>query len=171
MLRIANNRLFRGLSTLRCNHRVMSRPGPFLMSTAMSFSSVVGGESHDDFSPKKVESNDEETAKTLSKISDLVKSNKVVLFMKGTPDAPQCGFSRAVVKILAAEGVDDYVFADVLKSPALREGVKKYSEWPTIPQVYVAGEFVGGCDILVDMHKKGELKQLLQENGVKNTNT
>ena len=98
---------------------------------------------------------------TQKKIETLVQSNRVVLFMKGSPESPQCGFSRAVVKLLAAEEVEDYVFADVLKSPALREGVKQFSDWPTIPQLFVDGQFVGGCDIAVEMHKSGELKRLL----------
>ena len=119
-------------------------------------------ESDADFQPK-IQAEDVDIK---SKIANLISSNSVVIFMKGSPDAPQCGFSRAVVKILAAEEVDDYVFADVLKSPALRDGVKKFSDWPTIPQVYVKGEFVGGCDILTEMHKNGELRKLLVSKGV-----
>ncbi len=102
------------------------------------------------------------------KIAELVRANRVVLFMKGSPETPQCGFSKAVVKVLAAEKQEDYVFADVLKSPALREGIKKFSDWPTIPQLYVGGEFVGGCDITVEMHKSGELRKLLESTNKQN---
>jgi monothiol glutaredoxin len=92
----------------------------------------------------------------------------VVLFMKGTPETPQCGFSRASIQILGLQGVDPAKFGafNVLEDEALRQGIKEYSEWPTIPQLYVDGEFVGGCDILVGMHQSGELAKLLSEKGV-----
>ena len=133
-----------------------------------SFSSVdKPGESDPDFQPKLRDAGEGSGEEAVQKkIAELVKSNRVVLFMKGSPEAPQCGFSRAVVKLLAAEEVDDYVFADVLKSPALREGVKKFSDWPTIPQIFIDGEFVGGCDIAIEMHKSGELKKLLTAKGL-----
>lgn len=88
--------------------------------------------------------------------------------MKGTPEAPQCGFSRASVQVLGLQGVDPAKFAafDVLSDAELRAGIKEYSDWPTIPQLYVAGEFVGGCDILVSMHQGGELAKLLEEKDV-----
>ncbi|CEG65943.1 Putative Glutaredoxin [Rhizopus microsporus] len=92
-----------------------------------------------------------------------VKSKDVVLFMKGTPDAPMCGFSRAAVQILQVQGVDfNKVNAfNVLEDPELRESIKEYSEWPTIPQIYIKGEFIGGCDILLNMHQSGDLEDLL----------
>ncbi|KAI8891173.1 glutaredoxin, partial [Backusella circina FSU 941] len=93
-----------------------------------------------------------------------IKSNDVVLFMKGTPDAPMCGFSRATVQIMQVQGVDftEKVNAfNVLEDEELRQGIKEYSEWPTIPQVYIKGEFVGGCDILLNMHQSGDLEDLL----------
>eukprot|EP00434_Breviolum_minutum_P019026 symbB.v1.2.016772.t1/scaffold1201.1/size131815/4 len=90
-------------------------------------------------------------------LKQLVSENKVVLFMKGNPDMPQCGFSRAVAQV----GFSDYAYVDVLKYPEVREGVKKFSDWPTIPQLYVNAEFIGGCDIVMQMHKDGELKEIL----------
>src|SRR5437773_5399455 len=89
----------------------------------------------------------------------------VVLFMKGTPVFPQCGFSAAVVQILTELGVK-FKGVDVLTDPEIRQGIKEYSSWPTIPQLYVKGEFVGGCDIIREMAETGELKQLLESNGV-----
>jgi monothiol glutaredoxin len=98
-------------------------------------------------------------------IDDQVKSTDVVLFMKGTPDQPMCGFSGRLVQILDYVGVP-YEGVNVLDSEALRQGVKDYSSWPTIPQLYVKGEFVGGCDIVTEMFQSGELKQLFAEKGV-----
>jgi monothiol glutaredoxin len=117
-----------------------------------------------DFEPKTVVPPTFDEVKT--KLEELVKNNKVVLFMKGSPSAPQCGFSRQVVQILAQEGLTDYVYVDVLKSDVIRDSVKKFSDWPTIPQLYVGGDFVGGCDITKEMHAAGELKGLLQSAGV-----
>jgi monothiol glutaredoxin len=94
-----------------------------------------------------------------------IASSDVVLFMKGTPVFPQCGFSAAVVQILSALGVK-FKAVDVLKDPEVRDGIKTYSNWPTIPQLYVKGEFVGGCDIVREMNETGELKTLLIEKGV-----
>jgi monothiol glutaredoxin len=94
-----------------------------------------------------------------------VTSNPVVLYMKGTPVFPQCGFSAAVVQILTELGVK-FKGIDVLTDPEIRQGIKEYSSWPTIPQLYVKGEFVGGCDIIREMAETGELKQLLETNGV-----
>ncbi|GIL00799.1 MAG: glutaredoxin [Alphaproteobacteria bacterium] len=98
-------------------------------------------------------------------IDNEVKSNPVVLFMKGTPDFPQCGFSGQVVQILNYLGVD-YKGVNVLADDELRQGIKDYSQWPTIPQLYVRGEFVGGCDIVREMFQAGELQQHLTEKGV-----
>ena len=89
----------------------------------------------------------------------------VVLFMKGTPVFPQCGFSSAVVQILTELGVK-FKGVDVLTDPEIRQGIKEFSSWPTIPQLYVKGEFVGGCDIIREMAETGELKQLLETSGV-----
>jgi monothiol glutaredoxin len=94
-----------------------------------------------------------------------VKSNDVVLFMKGTPQFPMCGFSGQVVQILDYLGVS-YKGLNVLESDDLRQGIKTYSNWPTIPQLYVKGEFVGGCDIVREMFQAGELQSLLKEKGV-----
>lgn len=94
-------------------------------------------------------------------IQNIVDQNDVVLFMKGTADFPQCGFSGRVAQILASLKVD-YKDINVLADPELREGIKLFSSWPTIPQLYVRGEFIGGCDIISEMHEKGELSNLLQ---------
>jgi monothiol glutaredoxin len=99
------------------------------------------------------------------RIKQDVTSNPVVLYMKGTPVFPQCGFSAAVVQILTELGVK-FKGIDVLTDPEIRQGIKEYSSWPTIPQLYVKGEFVGGCDIIREMAETGELKQLLETNGV-----
>jgi monothiol glutaredoxin len=94
-----------------------------------------------------------------------VKSNDVVLFMKGTPQSPMCGFSGQVVQILDYLGVP-YKGVDVLADPAIRQGVKDYSNWPTVPQLYVKGEFIGGCDIIREMFQAGELQTQFEEAGV-----
>jgi monothiol glutaredoxin len=94
-----------------------------------------------------------------------VAENPVVLFMKGTPVFPQCGFSAAVVQILSHLGVK-FKGIDVLADPEIRQGIKEFSNWPTIPQLYVKGEFVGGCDIVREMFQSGELQQLFEEKGV-----
>ena len=99
------------------------------------------------------------------RIRQEVTDNAVVLFMKGTPMFPQCGFSAAVVQALSNMGVK-FKGIDVLTDPSLREGIKQYTNWPTIPQLYVDGEFVGGCDIIREMYEAGELQQLFDEKGV-----
>ena len=98
----------------------------------------------------------------LAKIDEQVKGNKVIVYMKGTPEFPQCGFSDATVRLFQVLG---YPFAtvDVLAEPLIREGIKRYSNWPTIPQVYINGKFVGGCDILHELHERGELAPMLKE--------
>jgi monothiol glutaredoxin len=95
-------------------------------------------------------------------IKRVIDEHAVVLFMKGEPDAPECGFSATIVTILSFLGID-FVGINVLKNPALRAGVKSFSEWPTVPQLYVKGEFVGGADIVREMFQSGELKSLLTE--------
>jgi len=99
------------------------------------------------------------------RIKQEITDNTVVLYMKGTPVFPQCGFSAAVVQILTHMGVK-FKGIDVLADPAIRQGIKDFSSWPTIPQLYVKGEFVGGCDIIREMFESGELKDLLQTKGV-----
>lgn len=98
-------------------------------------------------------------------IAKTIADNPVTLFMKGTPDQPGCGFSAIVVQILDHLGVD-FVGVNVLQSDELRQGIKTFSDWPTIPQLYVKGEFVGGCDIVREMFQSGELKTLLTDQGV-----
>ena len=98
-------------------------------------------------------------------ISGEIENNEVCLFMKGTPDAPQCGFSMAVSNILKILNVN-FKGINVLENKNLREGIKKYSEWPTIPQLYIKKEFIGGCDIVKEMYESGELLELLNTRGI-----
>lgn len=100
-----------------------------------------------------------------AKISETISENDVVLFMKGTKSMPQCGFSSRVAGVLNYMGVD-YSDVNVLADEAVRQGIKEFSDWPTIPQLYIKGEFVGGCDIITEMTLSGELDTLLEENGV-----
>ena len=104
------------------------------------------------------------------RIQDSIDENSVVLFMKGTPMFPQCGFSAAVVQALSVMGVK-FKGIDVLEDMELRDGIKEFSSWPTIPQLYVKGEFVGGSDIIREMHETGELQQLFTEKGVEFADT
>ena len=91
-----------------------------------------------------------------------IKDNKVMLYMKGTPDSPQCGFSSQVANILKSYKIP-FGAKNVLENPELRQGIKDYSDWPTIPQIFINGEFVGGCDIVMEMHQNGELKKLFEQ--------
>ncbi|WP_438986254.1 Grx4 family monothiol glutaredoxin [Marivivens donghaensis] len=102
---------------------------------------------------------------TADKIKETVTSNDVVLYMKGTKTMPQCGFSSRVAGVLNFMGVD-YADVNVLADEEIRQGIKEYSDWPTIPQLYVKGEFVGGCDIITEMTLSGELDELFQKEGV-----
>lgn len=94
-------------------------------------------------------------------IHEQVTTHPVVLYMKGTPQFPQCGFSGNAVRILQTLGVKDFFSVNVLQEPEIRQGIKDYANWPTIPQLYIGGEFVGGSDIMAEMYQNGELKQLL----------
>ena len=105
------------------------------------------------------------TNPVIQRIQQDITDNDVVLYMKGTPVFPQCGFSAAVVQVLGELGVKFKSF-DVLTDPSLRQGIKEFSNWPTIPQLYVKGEFVGGCDIIREMFQSGELQSLLRDKGV-----
>mmetsp|Transcript_10284 Transcript_10284/g.12061 ORF Transcript_10284/g.12061 Transcript_10284/m.12061 type:complete len:167 (+) Transcript_10284:71-571(+) len=135
----------------QCNSRPTS-----LLSGVSFFSS----DTHDDFAPKrKVVDGADEAMKI---IEDHVKNNHIMLYMKGKPSQPQCGFSGKTIQILQKEGVD-FSSVNVLDYPTIRDAVKKYSQWPTIPQLYVNGEFIGGCDIITSMHESGELKEIFDE--------
>ncbi|MDP3550372.1 MAG: Grx4 family monothiol glutaredoxin [Novosphingobium sp.] len=103
---------------------------------------------------------------TDQRISEIVNGNDVVLFMKGTPLFPQCGFSSKAIAILEHLGVE-YATVDVLQDMEVRQGIKAFSDWPTIPQLYVKGEFVGGSDIMMEMFQAGELQQVMEDSGVK----
>ncbi|KAF2231282.1 glutaredoxin [Viridothelium virens] len=126
---------------------------------------ILSPKNHGRFTPVPVRLLSTETRAAIDKA---VATSPVVLFMKGTPETPQCGFSRASIQILGLQGVDPGKFTafNVLEDEELRQGIKEYSEWPTIPQLYVNNEFVGGCDILVSMHQDGSLAQMLEEKGV-----
>ena len=110
------------------------------------------------------------TNPTAERIKDIIASSDVVLFMKGVPAAPQCGFSGAVVQILAGLKVP-FKGVDVLSDPQVREGIKSFSNWPTIPQLYVKGEFLGGADIVREMFQAGELAALLSDKGIQRAAT
>mmetsp|Transcript_8999 Transcript_8999/g.10460 ORF Transcript_8999/g.10460 Transcript_8999/m.10460 type:complete len:164 (+) Transcript_8999:46-537(+) len=134
--------------------------GASLSIACRSFSRDSSSGSHSDFEPKRKQVSDEEEAKKM--IAGHVRDNKIMLYMKGNPSMPMCGFSARVVKVLQDEGVD-FSSVNVLDYPAIREGVKQFSEWPTIPQLYVKGEFIGGCDIITGMHESGELEEILKD--------
>ncbi|MCY4050062.1 MAG: Grx4 family monothiol glutaredoxin [Gammaproteobacteria bacterium] len=93
-------------------------------------------------------------------LREVIENNEIILFMKGTPEFPQCGFSGRTAQILEACGVP-YASVNVLADDAVREGIKQYSNWPTVPQLYIRGEFIGGCDIMMEMYENGELEKLL----------
>jgi monothiol glutaredoxin len=97
------------------------------------------------------------------RIREQVTGHPVVLYMKGTPQFPMCGFSATATEILKRSGVGDYLAVNVLDDPEIRDGIKQYANWPTIPQLYVNGEFVGGCDIMREMYQSGELKELFEK--------
>jgi monothiol glutaredoxin len=119
----------------------------------------AGEETHDDFKPKHKAPTEGDAA---SMIQSDISTNSVFLYMKGTPDAPMCGFSRMACAILNAYGVK-FGTRNVLSDEDLRDGVKKFTGWPTIPQVFFEGEFVGGCDILKSLHENGELEKLVEK--------
>tara|TARA_B100000795_G_scaffold218739_1_gene172896 strand:- start:750 stop:1082 length:333 start_codon:yes stop_codon:yes gene_type:complete len=102
---------------------------------------------------------------TKNLIQNYIDTSEVCLFMKGTPDAPQCGFSMAISNMLKILEVN-YKGINVLESQSLREGIKEFSDWPTIPQVYIKGEFVGGCDIVKEMYENGELKKIFEDKSI-----
>lgn len=99
----------------------------------------------------------------LDRIREQVTNNNIVLYMKGTPQFPQCGFSSRAAQVLQACGVNDYLAVNVLADPEIFENLKYYANWPTFPQLYVKGELIGGCDIMVDMYQKGEIQPLLTQ--------
>ncbi|KRX10743.1 Thioredoxin-like fold [Pseudocohnilembus persalinus] len=120
--------------------------------------------SDEDFKPVQKQTINDENIQ--SKIDSWVKDNKVVLFMKGTPQMPMCGYSNFVVEVLKFYKIKDYFSVDILSDETIRKEVKAYSNWPTYPQLYINGELVGGSDIVNEMHKEGSLKTMLQEAGV-----
>jgi monothiol glutaredoxin len=123
-------------------------------------------DTHSDFMPQRKPPPADAPADVQERIAQDLAKHPLVVFMKGVPSAPQCGFSNRVVQILNAEGVEDFKSYNVLADPDLREGIKKYSAWPTIPQVYIKGEFQGGSDVMLEMYQSGELSQKLKDAGV-----
>lgn len=106
------------------------------------------------------------TNPVFAEIEKDIKENDIVLYMKGTKQVPQCGFSAVVVQILQRLGIENFKDVNVLASPEIREGIKEFTNWPTIPQLYVKGEFIGGADITKEMYQNGELQELLKEKGI-----
>ena len=117
------------------------------------------------WSPSVIRSYASSSPTIAERIAEQVKAAPVVVYMKGTPKSPQCGFSRAVVDVLRREHLAKYDYYNILEDEVLRQGIKDYSNWPTIPQVYIGGEFVGGCDIVLEMHGEGTLAEALQKAG------
>ena len=144
----------------------------FFTSTTSKNSTSDDGGSDPAFAPRRKAGFDAELAggeaSVASMLQSLVDSSQAkkrpLLFMKGTPSQPQCGFSYQVVRVLHAEGAE-FDAVNVLEDPEVREGVKAFSEWPTIPQLYIDGEFIGGCDVVTNLHQEGELKTILEEAG------
>ncbi|ETV79403.1 Grx4 family monothiol glutaredoxin [Aphanomyces astaci] len=131
------------------------------LRTAAASGRFLSTASHDDFKPKYHAAPSSDKDDVLKLIESHVNTYPVMLYMKGTPSSPQCGFSRQVVQILHAQGVS-FDSVNVLDHEEIRDGVKEFSQWPTIPQLFVKGEFIGGCDIVTDMHKSGELEELFK---------
>ncbi len=98
----------------------------------------------------------------IKKVEEISKSSKAVIFMKGTPDAPQCGFSSRAVQVLRAAGVEKVVGVDVLSDDPLWEALEEFTQWPTVPQIFIQGKFIGGCDIVTEMFEQGELQEMLE---------
>jgi|MDTB01.2.fsa_nt_gb monothiol glutaredoxin len=138
----------------------------YVGSTSINVSAISSkrhfGDTHDDFKPQKHSAGPSGMEEALEMIDRQVKEHDVMLYMKGTPSQPQCGFSMQAVRVLNASGVD-FSSVNVLEYGAIREGVKEYSQWATIPQLYVKGEFIGGCDIMTTMFTDGELETLFKE--------
>ncbi|CAK57552.1 unnamed protein product (macronuclear) [Paramecium tetraurelia] len=122
--------------------------------------------SHPDFQPQQKaqpQFTQEQIQQKHKEIDNIIKSNQVVLFMKGTPAQPMCGYSNYAVQVLQFYKVQNYHSVDILSDPLMREEIKKYSNWPTFPQLYVKQELIGGCDIMMEMHKEGTLKELFNK--------
>lgn len=124
-------------------------------------------DSHSDFKPQRKPLPPDTPKNVQERIARDVALHPLVVYMKGVPAAPQCGFSNRVVQILNAEGVSEFQSFNVLADSELRDGVKQFSKWPTIPQVYISGEFQGGSDVLLEMYQSGELSKKLKDAGVK----
>ena len=135
-------------------------------TTILTRCMATGSTGHPDFARQVKKSSAPQGLDEVLKIIDgQVKGNDVMLYMKGTPSQPQCGFSSQAVRILNAVGVD-FSSVNVLEYPSIRDGIKSYSEWPTLPQLYVKGEFVGGCDIMTGMFTSGDLEKLMRDKKV-----
>lgn len=152
---------------LRCaSSSLLRRAAPARGVAAPVLRRSCANDSHSDFKPQRKPLPADTPKNTQERIAAELAKHPLTVFMKGVPAAPQCGFSNRVVQILNAEGVKDFRAINVLADQELREGIKQYSTWPTIPQVYIAGEFQGGSDVLLEMYESGELTKKLVEAGV-----
>jgi monothiol glutaredoxin len=159
-------------STLRVSRmfqRSLLRKLPLTIfpSVSIFMRNFSSGESDDAFKPvqHKSTSSTTDSQSVRIKIENTIKNNDIVLYMKGIPSAPQCGFSNQAVRILNQHGLNIHG-VNILEDQVMRQAMKDFSKWPTFPQIYIKGEFVGGCDILTQMHTNGELKTLLQTHGL-----
>eukprot|EP00668_Euglena_longa_P028769 GGOE01036091.1.p1 GENE.GGOE01036091.1~~GGOE01036091.1.p1 ORF type:complete len:174 (-),score=52.91 GGOE01036091.1:322-774(-) len=143
------------------NHALLMSTTQMRVQCLRSFATIHTPGTHPDFAPKAKNPEEEDLEAAIAEMKKDIKDNRIVLFMKGEPKNPQCGFSAKVVQILAQYG-QKYIAYNVLADPLIRTGVKKISNWPTIPQLYVDGEFVGGCDIVTEMHNNNELAEVLK---------
>ena len=157
--RSAASHRFAGAISTSVRHVPSTSTSSVLPSNLTARFRFMSDDSHSDFSPKRKAVKDEDEAHQM--IREHVQNNHIMLYMKGNPSMPMCGFSAKVVQALKDEGAD-FSSVNVLDYPAIRDGVKQYSEWPTIPQLYVNGEFIGGCDIITGMQESGELGELLK---------
>jgi len=134
---------------------------PFAVGSVRGYSTVQIQGTHNDFAPKTKDPKEADLQAAIEEMRKDIRENHIVLFMKGEPKQPQCGFSAKVVQILAQYG-HKYIAYNVLQDPLIRSGVKQISNWPTIPQLYANGEFIGGCDIVSEMHTNNELAEALK---------
>lgn len=171
MLRLFPRNLFRnltmapGLKTaapMGCSLHQNLQHRYFSVDKDVSSKQDTEGSNADFGSVNKIDTENSSDAVILGEIDSMVKDNKVVLFMKGTPEMPNCGYSRFVSQVLKFYKVEEYKHVDILRDESIRRQVKQYSEWPTFPQLYVKGELVGGSDIVSEMHKDGSLKSLFE---------
>ncbi|KAK1414296.1 hypothetical protein QVD17_30040 [Tagetes erecta] len=162
MARALSNMLFKGFRSMDYTRTTASASGSFLQH-GMRFSTSVPNDpdTHDDFKPTNKLDNSDITLKDI--VEQDVKDNRVMIYMKGDPEQPRCGFSSLAVRVLSEYRVPIHS-RNILEDPELKNAVKSYSMWPTFPQIFINGEFIGGSDIILSMHQNGELKEKLKAN-------